>query len=93
MSIWAPSDRRTYKEYVEGVVLLHITPHERAALQLLANGVETRRIADGLGVAEPEVEAHLNLLFARMGATSRAEAVAAAWRRGLLHSDAGVATL
>jgi DNA-binding NarL/FixJ family response regulator len=68
-------------------VLLHITPHERAALQLLANGVETRGIADGLGVTEPELEARLNLLFARMGATSRAEAVAAAGRRGLLQSS------
>jgi DNA-binding NarL/FixJ family response regulator len=84
MSIWAPSDRRTYEAIRGGIVLLHITPHERATLQLLAEGVEARGLADGLGVSEPEVEAHLNRLFARMGAASRAEAVAAAGRRGLL---------
>jgi DNA-binding NarL/FixJ family response regulator len=84
MSIWAPSDRRTYEAIRGGIVLLHITPHERAALQLLANGVETRGIADGLGVSEPEVEAHLNRLFARMGVSGRTEAIAAAGRRGLL---------
>jgi DNA-binding NarL/FixJ family response regulator len=75
-----------------GTVVLHITPHERAALQLLANGVEIRGIADGLGVSECEVEIHLNRLFARMGAASRTDAVAAAWRRGLLDPDDQIAT-
>lgn len=69
--------------------MLHITPHERAALQLLADGGEARELADGLGVSEPEVEAHLSRLFARMGAAGRTEAIAAAGRRGLLQSDAG----
>ena len=68
--------------------MLHITPHERAALQLLANGEENRGIADGLGVSERDVEAHLSRLFARMGAASRTEAIAAASRRGLLQRDA-----
>jgi DNA-binding NarL/FixJ family response regulator len=72
-------------------VVLHITPHERAALQLLANGAGMHGIADQLGVSEPEVEAHLSRLFARMGAASRTEAVAAAWRRGLLELDDAVA--
>jgi DNA-binding CsgD family transcriptional regulator len=71
-------------------VVLHITPHERAALQLLANGSGAGRIADRLGVSEPEVEGHLNRLFARMGAASRTEAVAAAWRRGLIRHDADI---
>ena len=65
--------------------MLHITPHERAALQLLANGAGTHGIADQLGVSEPELEAHLSRLFARMGAATHTEAVAAAWRRGLLN--------
>jgi len=68
-------------------VVLQITPHERVALQLLADGTGTRGIADRLGVSEPEVEAHLSGLFARMGAASRTEAVAAASRRGLLQPD------
>jgi hypothetical protein len=36
---------------------------------------------------EREIEARLNALFARMGVTGRAEALAAAVRRGLLIPD------
>jgi len=67
--------------------LLHITPWERTALQLLANGIATREIATRLGTGEAEVESHLMTLFARLGAASRTEAVAAAVRRGLLIAD------
>ena len=65
--------------------MLHITPLERVALQLLASGVATHELAGRLGVSAREVETNLNTLFARMGAASRAEAVAAAFRRGLLN--------
>jgi DNA-binding NarL/FixJ family response regulator len=64
--------------------MLHITPRERAALQLLANGNPTHEIAGRLGVSEGQVEAQLMLLFWRMGAATRTEAIDAAWRRGLL---------
>jgi len=71
---------------MEGRVLtLHITHRERAALQLLADGRAKDEIANGLGVSEPAVEAHLTMLFAKMGAASQTEAVAAAFRRGLLN--------
>jgi DNA-binding CsgD family transcriptional regulator len=65
-------------------MVLHITPSERAALNLLANGVSTSELADRLGISEPEMHAQLTTLFTRMGAVSRADAVAAAFRRGLL---------
>jgi DNA-binding NarL/FixJ family response regulator len=68
--------------------VLHITPAERAALQLLAIGKPAREIALRLGVIESEVDRELSALFRRMGARSRAEAVATANRRGLLSSDA-----
>jgi DNA-binding CsgD family transcriptional regulator len=64
--------------------MLHITPMERSALQLLANGKATRDIAERWGVSEPEVDAQLHVLFERLGAAGRSEAVAAALRRGLL---------
>lgn len=67
--------------------MLQITPWERAALQLLANGKATHDIAGCLGVSECEVDAHLTALFGRIGAASRSEAMAAAFRRGLLTSD------
>jgi DNA-binding CsgD family transcriptional regulator len=67
-------------------VVLHITPLERAALQLLANGAETRALSDQLGLNEQAVEAQLASLFSRMGVTNVSEALAAAARRGLLTS-------
>ena len=66
------------------MVLLHITPWERGALEQLASGVALTEIALRLGMNEPDVESRLTVLFTRMGVTTRTEAVAAAIRRGLL---------
>lgn len=63
---------------------LRITPDERLALQLLASGHATNAVAAGLKIGTQEIDALLAALFAAMGAASRAEAVAAAHRRGLL---------
>jgi DNA-binding NarL/FixJ family response regulator len=65
-------------------VLLTITPLERAALRLLADGRSIRQIAGRLDLAERELETQVNSLFIRMGVASPAEAIAAALRRGLL---------
>jgi NarL family two-component system response regulator YdfI len=67
-----------------GAVVLHITPWDQAALQLLANGTAVDEIAGCLGMGEREVDTYLTALFVKMGAASRSEAVAAAFRRGLL---------
>ncbi len=64
--------------------MLHITPWERTALQLLADGTATSTLADRFGTTEPDLEARLTTLFARMGVVGRSEAVAVALRRGLL---------
>jgi DNA-binding CsgD family transcriptional regulator len=64
--------------------LLRITPAERDALQLLANGRSKSDIADALGVSGAAVDARLSLLFERMGVSGTAEAVQSAARRGLL---------
>jgi DNA-binding CsgD family transcriptional regulator len=66
-------------------LVLHITPVERAVLQLLADGKATTSIAARLRMTDRAVEALLTALFERMGAAGRSEAVAAAGRRGLLH--------
>ena len=63
---------------------LQITPRERRALQLLANGHTTDDVAAGLGITPCETETLLKGLFAAMGAATRVQAVAAAHRRGLL---------
>jgi DNA-binding NarL/FixJ family response regulator len=64
-----------------------ITPSERAALQLVADGEGLITIARHLGMGESEVDAHLTMLFARMGAADRSDAVTKAFRRGLLRLD------
>ena len=66
--------------------MLHITPWERTALQILAVGEGNEAIASRLRIGAHEVEAYLAGLFERLGAANRAEAVAAALRRGLLGS-------
>ena len=69
---------------------LHITPGERAALELLANDEAGREIATHLETSEEHLEARLAALFARMGVANRREAVSAALRRGLLTRSWGV---
>lgn len=71
--------------------MLQITPQERTTLLLLANGISARELADRFGVTLDDMEARLTTLFARMGAASRDEAIAVAWRRGLIdaHPAAG----
>jgi DNA-binding NarL/FixJ family response regulator len=64
--------------------VLQITPWERTALQLLAEGTVSNGLAHHLGTSEGELEERLSTLFARMGVAGRGQAVAAAFRRGLL---------
>jgi len=64
--------------------VLHITPWERRALQLLAQGRATTEIANCLGTGESEVGVCLTALFSKMGASSETEAIESASRRGLL---------
>ena len=65
-------------------MVLHITPWDQAALQLLADGTAVDEIAGRLGMGEHEVDDYLTALFAKLGAATRGEAIAAAFRRGLL---------
>ena len=69
---------------IESGPVLRITPSERDALQLLAQGATTSQIGAMLGHVPADIGPFLAALFARLGATSRAEAIRAASRRGLL---------
>ena len=66
---------------------LQITPSERHALQLLANGYTTNDVATGLGISAVEAEVLLTRLFAALGAASQAEAIAVAHKRGLVSRE------
>ena len=70
-----------------GGPVLQITPSERYALQLVAQGAPTSQIGVMLGLAPADIDPFLAALFTRLGVTSRADAVSVASRRGLLMSS------
>lgn len=61
-----------------------LTNRERQVLGLLADGLGNKQIAARLGISTNTVKTHLELLFEKLGVSSRTEAVATAARRGLL---------
>jgi DNA-binding CsgD family transcriptional regulator len=63
---------------------VRLTARERQVLSLVAAGESNKRIARLLKVSPNTVKFHLSSLFARLGVTTRAEAIAAAARRGEL---------
>jgi DNA-binding CsgD family transcriptional regulator len=69
------------RDTVVGTVL---TNREREVLALLADGLGNKQIAARLGISTNTVKTHLELLFEKLGVSSRAEAVATGVRRGLL---------
>jgi DNA-binding NarL/FixJ family response regulator len=62
----------------------HLSPRELEVLLLLSRGRENKQIARKLGISEATVKTHIKALFGRLGARSRAEAVATALRLGLI---------
>lgn len=61
-----------------------LTARELEVLQLLAQGMANRAIAEALFISERTVQSHLANIFAKMGVSSRLEAVLAGIRRGWL---------
>jgi DNA-binding NarL/FixJ family response regulator len=61
-----------------------LTRRELEVLPLLADGLTNRRIAERLGISEHTVKFHVNAILGKLGAATRAEAVARAARLGLL---------
>jgi DNA-binding CsgD family transcriptional regulator len=64
--------------------MLHITPSELEALQLLATGATTDHIAARLQMNRSDAESLVRALMVRMGAASERDVIAAARRRGLI---------
>ena len=61
-----------------------LTPRELDVLQLLASGMTTRRIAHALEISEHTVKFHVTSILGKLGASTRAEAVARAAGLGLI---------
>ena len=69
----------------DGELLIEpLTPREREVLELVAEGMSNRAIAERLGNSEHTVKFHVSSLLGKLGAVTRAELVAIAIRRGLI---------
>ncbi len=73
-----PSTRRNPAE---------LTARELEILQLLGEGLRNAAIAERLFLSERTVEKHVSSILRKLGAITRAEAVAEAKRLGLLHAS------
>lgn len=61
-----------------------LSPREREILALLADGLGNKIVAARLGISEHTVKTHVTSIFAKLGAETRAEAVAIGARQGLI---------
>ncbi|MET8627870.1 response regulator transcription factor [Kitasatospora sp. NPDC004669] len=61
---------------------LQLTPREEDVLRLLATGLPNAAIARRLFIGQATVKTHVNHLFAKLGVTTRAEAIAWAHSHG-----------
>lgn len=61
-----------------------LTPREVEILRCLGDGMSNKAIARALGISAHTVKFHLEAVFAKLSATSRAEAVAKGLRQGLI---------
>jgi two-component system, NarL family, nitrate/nitrite response regulator NarL len=61
-----------------------LTPREMEILTAISEGLSNKHIARRLGISTHTVKFHLEAVFAKLDAGSRAEAVAKGLRRGLI---------
>ena len=61
-----------------------LTPREAEILTLVGQGMSNKSAARALGISVHTVKFHLEALFAKLDATSRAEAVAKGLRGGVI---------
>jgi DNA-binding NarL/FixJ family response regulator len=70
-----------------GQLEMSLSPREQEILMLLAEGQTQKQIAASLVISPKTVGTHIQHLLAKLGVHSRAQAVAAAYSRGLVESD------
>jgi two-component system, NarL family, nitrate/nitrite response regulator NarL len=61
-----------------------LTPREREVLELVADGLSNKAIADRLDISDQTVKFHVASICGKLGAANRTEAVRLALGRGLL---------
>lgn len=61
-----------------------LTPREIQVLELLAEGLPNKSIADRLGISDQTVKFHIASIMGKLGSSNRVETVRRAVRRGLI---------
>jgi DNA-binding CsgD family transcriptional regulator len=61
-----------------------LTPRELEVLELLADGRAPQEISAGLFISAKTVSTHIEHIFTKLGVSSRVQAVAVAYRDGLV---------
>src|SRR5262249_11333400 len=67
-----------------------LTPRELEVLALLAEGRSNRQIAETLFISESTAGVHVSNILGKLGVTGRTEAVAMAFRSGLVSAEGEV---
>jgi len=67
-----------------GQLVEPLTERELEVLQWLAQGLANKQIAGQLGISEHTVKFHVSSIYAKLGATNRAEAVRLGVQQGLI---------
>ncbi|HPH68652.1 MAG TPA: LuxR C-terminal-related transcriptional regulator [Kofleriaceae bacterium] len=62
----------------------NLTEREYQVVQLLAEGLSNKLIADRLGISDHTAKFHVNGVMVKLGASTRTEAVVAAMRQGVV---------
>src|SRR5262245_20913834 len=69
---------------VDPALVEPLTPREIQVLELLAEGLPNKAIADRLKISDQTVKFHVSSISAKLGAANRTDAVRRAVRRGLI---------
>ncbi|MEU7176132.1 LuxR C-terminal-related transcriptional regulator [Micromonospora tulbaghiae] len=77
------------REHAPAVVLVarqtvELTRRQQQVLELLVQGITNRRISRTLHITEQTVKAHLHMIYRKLGAADRTEAVVIAMRSALV---------
>ena len=72
------------RQLAEDPPVPELTPRQTEILHSITRGLTNADIAKQLGIREDSVKEHINAIFAKIGASNRAEAVAIALRKHLL---------
>jgi DNA-binding NarL/FixJ family response regulator len=77
--VFAPTDRTEELDELDP-----LTPRELEVLDLLAEGLSNKRIAQRLGISDQTVKFHVAAICGKLGAVNRTDAVRRAIRRGIV---------